>query len=64
MTGWKDCPQCGSRMSVDEDGHCNAGCQSPKLSPQQQQQADFARDFLKPVTPDAAEKLPDPDYGF
>lgn len=30
MKEWKDCPRCGSRMSVDPEGYCNAGCAVPK----------------------------------
>lgn len=22
----QDCPKCGSRLSIDEEGYCNAGC--------------------------------------
>lgn len=32
-TTMTDCPNCGSRLSVDETGYCNAGCQKPKPKP-------------------------------
>jgi hypothetical protein len=37
---------------------------SASLSPYQRQQAAFANVFLRRVTPDPAEALADPDYGF
>lgn len=67
-----DCPLCGSRLSVDADGYCNAlGCNVRGAMPSRYHIESAARframvkaGILVEVPLTDAEKLPDPDYGF
>ena len=56
------CPQCAKALDYSE--FMPDTFPQPKVPEWMARQAELARFFLKPVNPDDAEKLPDPDYGL